>query len=67
MHHHRDAEPERLAADACLIALNDVLLLEGADTPGDRRGRERDSFGELDLALPAVFQQRSKDGAIQRI
>ena len=67
MHDDRHAETERLPADARLVALNDALLLERADAPGYRRGRERNALGKLDLALATVLEQRAKNRAIQRI
>ena len=67
MHDDRHAETKRLAVDARLIALNDALLLERADAPGDCRGGKRDALGKLDLALAAVLEQRPENRTIQRI
>src|SRR5581483_1415962 len=67
MHDDRHAEPDGIAVDARLIALDDAILFERADAPGNRRRRQGDALGKLDLAQPAVLEQRSEDGAIQRV
>ena len=67
MHDDRHAETKRLPVDARLIALNDALLLERADAPGDCRGGKRNALGQLDLAQTAILKQRAQNRVIQRI
>ncbi len=67
LHDHGHAETERLAAEPRLVALDDVSFFERTDAPGDRGGGQRDTLGEVDLALPPILQQSAEDRAIQRI
>jgi len=50
-----------------LIALNDAPFLQRTNAPGDCRGRQWDTLGELDLALAAIFEKRPENRPIQRI
>ena len=67
MHDDRHVETECVAADARLITLDDPTLLERANASGDGGGRQRDAFGEVDLAQTAVLKEGSEDRAIQRV
>ena len=67
LHDDGDAQAERLATDAGLIAFDHAPLFERADASCDRGRRQRNALGKLDLAQTPVLEQGAEDRAIQRV